>query len=216
MLLMFPRRRAHGDHAPTMEGCVVWLDGARAAKRASSSAVTPACLAVSVLNREAHHSAGIVSRCGHLRTAETPAPISAANASGEGHSPTTSRKEQIIGPFLGQSVLICKPTLSRDGADFCGQNVPMANASAYKAAFMERIRDARTARGLTQEGIAILLGITQDTYKQYETRSYLPHQLVPRFCLACGIDPAWLFDADGKLAAKAPPRPHQSRRRRVA
>src|SRR5262249_16454644 len=31
------------------------------------------------------------------------------------------------------------------------------------------------------------LGITQATYSKYEFRSYMPHDLLRRFCLACGI-----------------------------
>jgi transcriptional regulator with XRE-family HTH domain len=64
---------------------------------------------------------------------------------------------------------------------------------AYREMFIARVREARTRRQLTQRGLAVLLGIAQDTYKQYETRSLLPHHLVPKFCLACEVDPVWLF-----------------------
>ncbi|MDB5579806.1 MAG: hypothetical protein JWR80_4982 [Bradyrhizobium sp.] len=68
----------------------------------------------------------------------------------------------------------------------------------YKRHFIERVKAARVARGYTQHDIAELLDIDQGNYKQYETRSFLPHDLVPRFCLACGVDCMWLFSAKGK------------------
>ena len=69
-----------------------------------------------------------------------------------------------------------------------------ANApSVFNASFIERTRFAREESGLTQQEIATILGIKQDTYKQYETRSPLPHRYVPAFCAATHISEAWLF-----------------------
>lgn len=63
----------------------------------------------------------------------------------------------------------------------------------FKEAFIRRTAEARERRGLTQEEMATLLGLSQGTYKQYETRSLLPHRLIVPFCIATGVELAWLF-----------------------
>lgn len=75
--------------------------------------------------------------------------------------------------------------------------------SAYKRAFLTRTAEARSKAGLTQEEIATLLNIPQDKYKHYEKRSLLPHYLVPAFCIATRIDPAWLFGLPAKRTTSA-------------
>lgn len=67
-------------------------------------------------------------------------------------------------------------------------------ASKFKSDFIARVKAAREAR-FTQAEIADLLQIPQDRYKQYETRSILPHFLIPKFCTACGISVEYLFTA---------------------
>ncbi len=92
----------------------------------------------------------------------------------------------------------------------------------YKQSFMARVKEAREARGLTQEEMATLLGINQPKYHKYESRSYLPHDLVPRFCLAAGVEEHWLFTGRRRQAevaevAAAPTKsPRRGRRRHVA
>jgi ribosome-binding protein aMBF1 (putative translation factor) len=58
--------------------------------------------------------------------------------------------------------------------------------SRFKKAFLARTKRAREAAGLTQEELAQRLGIRQDKYAKYETRSPLPHQYVARFCEITG------------------------------
>lgn len=53
--------------------------------------------------------------------------------------------------------------------------------SKFKAAFHARIKLARQGAGLTQEEIAQRMGIRQDKYAKYETRSLMPHHLLSRF-----------------------------------
>lgn len=118
---------------------------------------------------------------------------------------------------LGQNVLICKPILSHDLPAVESHNCPMAKEpgkSAFKQRFIQRVRWARDSRGLSQDGIAALMGISQDTYKQYETRSYLPHDLVPLFLLATGVDAQWLYTEKGKgpISAEPPAEPVRKRR----
>lgn len=233
MLLQFPKTKiVHRDHAPTADGCGDALVVSRAASAARSSAVKPARRAVSVPRIDAHHSAGMVSRCGHLRTAATPAPISAASASADGQSPTTSRNEAMdrIECFLGQLVLNSKAMLSLDPQKVSGQNVRMADgaaASAYRDHFARRVVWARVARGWNQTQMAEFLGIDQGKYKQYETgrKSFLPHHLVGKFCDLCLIDERWLFKERGKGPAMSweqvmvmlpPARPKRRKKKRVA
>jgi transcriptional regulator with XRE-family HTH domain len=69
----------------------------------------------------------------------------------------------------------------------------MDQSANYKAQFLRRTRLARERSGCTQAEIAELLGIKQDKYKQYESRSFLPHRLVPPFCLATHVTIRWLL-----------------------
>lgn len=65
--------------------------------------------------------------------------------------------------------------------------------SIFRDTFLSRVAKARAAAGHTQAEMAVVLGMKQDKYKQYESRSLLPHHLVAQFCTATKIDPAWLF-----------------------
>jgi DNA-binding XRE family transcriptional regulator len=120
--------------------------------------------------------------------------------------------------FLGQLVLKCKAKVSRDDKKRTKQNVLMAKdediaATEYRAFFISRVKEARKKRGLTQVELAALLGLDQGTYKQYETRSFLPHVLIHRFCLACDVHCDWLF---GAAAAPARVQKRQSKKIRAA
>lgn len=68
----------------------------------------------------------------------------------------------------------------------------------FKQEFRARTVQARVALGWKQWQVADALGIPQDKYKQYETRSLLPHYLIGRFCLVCRIDPVWLMTGRGE------------------
>lgn len=191
--------------------------GSRAASAAKVSAVKPASRARSVRKIESHHSDGMLLRCGHFLAAATPAPISAANASGESHSPTTSRKLETMLPLIGQSVLNCKANLSHDLGNPGGYKPAMAQDEGYSdfyRAFIARTKAAREASGYTQAQIGELLdGLAQDHYKQFEGRSPLPHHLIPRFCLLCRVNMMWMLTGKGKGPAEVPaPAP---RRRQV-
>ena len=74
----------------------------------------------------------------------------------------------------------------------------------YKQAFIERVRAARNAAGMKQWQVADALGIPQDRYKQYETRSLLPHHLIGRFCIITRVDPEWLVTGRGQKPSKPP------------
>lgn len=74
----------------------------------------------------------------------------------------------------------------------------------YKQRFIKRVKDARIARALKQWEMADALGMPQDKYKQYETRTYLPNHLIRQFCYVCRIDAGWLVTGQGKMMATAP------------
>ena len=69
--------------------------------------------------------------------------------------------------------------------------------SEYQKAFTARTKQAREAR-YTQDALANILGIFQDTYKQYEKRTLLPHYMISKFCAACGITEKWLLTGKGQ------------------
>ncbi len=190
--------------------------GSRAAKRTRSSAVKPAARATRVLRIRAHQSDGILSRAFHFSTRSAPASISAAMADGEIHSPIMSRNDVMrfaMPESIGQFVLARKRAPGEDypSCDSAARldhnsTVPKpVNATNFKAEFVHRVRLARETRGFSQREAAELLGIEQDKYKHYETRSFMPHELVPRFCLLCGVDVDWLFSGRGRAPALAEP-----------
>jgi hypothetical protein len=83
----------------------------------------------------------------------------------------------------------------------------MADSEAeaqYKQAFIERVKVARNAADMTQQQIADALGMPQDKYKQYETRTLLPHYLIGRFCIITRLDPEWLVTGRGQKPSKPP------------
>lgn len=148
------------------------------------------------------------SLCHHFETCEAPAPVSEAMTSREGQSSMIERNE--VGSdmefTLGQIVLNCKANVSCDSKAPAGLNCPMGIDSAkskFLQEFAARVKEARERRPYTQEEIADLLGIPQDKYKHYEKRSMLPHHLIHRFCLLCGVDEAWLYTAHGLAPAGA-------------
>lgn len=180
----------------------------RAAKVANNSAVTPAEQATGVASTAFHHSAGMRSRCHHLRAAATPAPISDAMASGETQSPMTERNEVMsdMESSLGQLVLNCKAKVSHDCGPSRCQNRPVSKdaVSQYQHDFIARVRAARAARYDSQQALCDVLEIDQGLYKWYETERWLPHELIARFCLACGVTIDWLITGKGKGPAISP------------
>ncbi len=178
----------------------------RRQKAANVSAVKPASFAVRVRRMGSHHSGGIELRCGHLRTAESPAPISAAKASGPSQRATTSRKLEIMSSLLGQPVLKCKPIVSHDCAESEGHTVLMHKDaekladSQWREEFRQRLKTARRPR--TQAVMAELLGITQTTYSKYEAEraSQMPTRLLPLFCKICGVSLEWLIEGAEPVA----------------
>lgn len=223
-----------------MSGNVVFLKDharasadSRAASLVKSSAVTPLSFAGPVASTAAHHSAGMLSRCHHLEICVAVVPgNSAAMASREfPHNSMTARKEfkSVMKPIIGQSVLKRKDITALDADLSLGHTVRMAESETeaeYKQRFIERVARSRISRGMKQWQIAEAMGIPQDKYKQYESRSLLPHHMIGRFCIICRVEPDWLITGRGqkpiqplKMAAPEPeeaPRPVAKPKRRRA
>jgi len=176
--------------------------GCRAAKAVRASALSPASTALSVARTADHHSAGTLSRCHHLETAEGLAPISAAMASRERQRSIMDWKDGnwLMPEPIGQTVLKRKANLSLDCELSLGHNVPMAKKilSDFELRFLARVYAARETVD-TQENFAPRLksGMRQDGYKQFETRSVLPHELIPQFLELTKVGYEWLFTGKG-------------------
>lgn len=188
--------------------------GDRAASSAKSSAVKPAFSATGVRKIGSHHSAGMLSLCGHLRAAATPAPIAEASASGDGQRATTSRKLETMEIDLRHSVLKSKDNRSYDGDNLLGHTVLMAKDTKYREEFKLRTAWARWSAGFTQAVIAKEMHLQQPTYSKYEPSkkgrgTLLPHYLIPRFIELTGVGILWLFTEQGGGPAKALPSPNE-------
>jgi hypothetical protein len=188
--------------------------GFRAASAVILWAFSPAPDATPVRRTADHHSAGIESRCHHLLTADAlhsslaTSDTSAAIASRDDHSSITDRKDgkSPMDGALGQIVLNGKANLSYDCGEALGQNCPMAKdpgKSLYVEDFVARVRWARKARYETQDAIAKLMNMPQDSYKHFEAKRIMPHELIGRFCMACGVDANWLVTGQGKAPARS-------------
>lgn len=79
----------------------------------------------------------------------------------------------------------------------------------YKQEFIGRIRSARASTGMKQWQVALAMDVPQDHYKHWEQVGpkgrLLPHHLIPRFCYATHVDPAWLLTGHGRM--KGSPQP---------
>ena len=80
----------------------------------------------------------------------------------------------------------------------------MQEQESYKQAFFRRIRALRTASGHSQATMGKALGLHRDTYAKYETRSYLPHELIPKFVELTGAEARWLLGVPGSDQPDAP------------
>lgn len=185
------------------------------AKRSKTSIVTPFRRPSGDVAIRQNQRDGIHLRCHHLDTDQASTPNSAAKASRVGHNSTTPRKEvrSGIGSTLRQDVLNVKPNKSQD----CGfrrcLNVDV-NISDHKQQFLLRTKEARERRGFTQEEIAVLLDIKQTVYHKYEVRSYMPHYLIRRFCIACGIDIDFLYEEQRNAVSQRQEEEPKKRRRK--
>jgi hypothetical protein len=76
--------------------------------------------------------------------------------------------------------------------------------ASYRAAFFKRVRTARELYTEDYKVMAHALGTQEGTYYRYETRTMLPHHLVPRFCQITGVSADWLFNGPAVARALSP------------
>ena len=69
-------------------------------------------------------------------------------------------------------------------------------AIEFNRLFCAATKRARKKAGYTQAQMADILDIPRNTYKGYETRSPLPHDLLMRFCAHTGTSLAEMLDVD--------------------
>jgi hypothetical protein len=82
-----------------------------------------------------------------------------------------------------------------------------SSPAAYRAAFFKRVRTAREFYSDSPQEMAKALGIPYGTYVRYETRTMLPHHLIPRFCQITGVSADWLFHGPSAARALSSQRP---------
>lgn len=198
------------------------LAGSRAANAVNCLAVRPAVIATPESKTASHHSDGTLSRCHHFETAEALAPMSAAMASREGQSSMIDLNEVSgIEQPIRQLVLNCKANVSHDLNPAIGHNVSMdeeQTARRFLADFLGRTRAAREMRYRSGREMAEAMGWGSDrqpTYSKYESRSPLPHYLIPQFCRICGVRVEWLMTGEGPGPAWHPV-PEEKKKRRPA
>jgi hypothetical protein len=63
---------------------------------------------------------------------------------------------------------------------------------------------ARTAARYPIDEMALLLGVTRETYTKYEGRgaSLMAHNLIVPFCLACRVSVEWLLTGIGPTRSR--------------
>lgn len=64
--------------------------------------------------------------------------------------------------------------------------------SSFNAALRKRLRELRRRRGWTQADMARALGIEEDRYRKYESRSPIPIFYLSRIALFCGASIEWI------------------------
>jgi DNA-binding XRE family transcriptional regulator len=79
-------------------------------------------------------------------------------------------------------------------ADSPGRPKKTLAPTAYEEAFRKRVRAARALYTEEPKEMARALGVREDTYYRYETRTMLPHHLIPRFCELTGVTVEFLIN----------------------
>lgn len=72
------------------------------------------------------------------------------------------------------------------------------SAAEFNRLFRQRVQRVRIQSDHTQKEVARRIGVAEETYKKYETRSVMPVYLIPRFANAVGCDIAYLFTGQGE------------------
>lgn len=115
---------------------------------------------------------------------------------------------------FGRFVQIVKDQLPKDSPTSAWHNLSMAekqSASIYNVDFISRVKalreGMRTPEGnkWTSEQMAKALNIPADRYRKYESRTPLPHELLERFALICGVTVQYLVTGTQPTGNKPAP-----------
>jgi hypothetical protein len=90
---------------------------------------------------------------------------------------------------------------TRSGAAITTPRRRRVTPREYRAAFAARVRQARTAARYPIGEMALLLVITGDKYEGREA-SFMPHNLIVPFCLACRVSVEWLLTGIGPMRSR--------------
>lgn len=143
--------------------------------------------------------------CGHA-----PAWLSPLQPSGlvctqfGGYSVDQRPSEGVVGhdSIIGRFVQTVKDHLPKDSRGTAWHNSSMpkdTTSTEYRAQFLERVKALRVGmkhadgKPWTAEDMAVALGVEADTYRKYESRSLLPHELIKRFALITGVTVEFLM-----------------------
>lgn len=92
----------------------------------------------------------------------------------------------------------CPETLLGQSVTLRGHMTP----TEFRKAFVGRVRQIRESLGWSRSEAAEEMGVSLDTWIKYETRTPLPHHLIPRFCRATRADIWFLFTGEHRRAPK--------------
>ena len=84
---------------------------------------------------------------------------------------------------------------TRSGAAITTPRRRRVTPREYRAAFAARVRQARTAARYPIGEMALLLVITREA-------SFMPHNLIVPFCLACRVSVVWLLTGIGPMRSR--------------
>ena len=97
----------------------------------------------------------------------------------------------------------CNGQIAKRSSDNNPQETPR-HPKGVSGGICRAVRHARTVARYPVDEMALLLGITRDTYTKYEGRgaSLMPHNLIVPFCLACRVSVEWLLTGIGPTRAR--------------
>jgi len=89
--------------------------------------------------------------------------------------------------------LVSPPGTMPSMVDKNGRPKKTLTPTAYEDAFRRRVRAARGLYTDEPKEMARRLGVREDTYYRYETRTMLPHYLIEKFCEITGVTVDYLI-----------------------
>lgn len=111
--------------------------------------------------------------------------------------------------MMGQSVPFVKDDMSPDfrgGSCHYRYMIEWLGPVEFNQKLCARVQRLRVERDWTQEQMATALGVAHETYKKYETRTPLPHYLIPRFAMQVDRDVTYILTGKASDVVRRGPR----------